>query len=519
MPNEKGYIHISSVPDNLTSRPIVSNINSVTSKLSALIDAVLKPCTTLVPSYIRDSHDFISKLPKRINVDTTFVSWDICSLYTKIPNELGILAVQYWLSKDVHDPRLSKIFIIKAVKIVLKFNTFKWKNRFFRQINGVAMGTKAAPIYAILTIGFLEIQFYNTCANVLGEIAANYIKTQFRRFLDDCFIIWECKYGPIEVVTNILNGLDSNIQYTVNMDRDKLPFLDILIYRRGDALHTDLYVKSTDSQVILSFTSNHPRHILRNIPYVLAKRIKTLVSEPRQVELQLKKLSQRLMDSKYPRQLVMDALNIDYCIGNRTIDNNTNKTKIYPLVFPYHRKATQVTSSLQRSIESLRCYNSTRHILQNNRTCLSFKSSPKLLQIIKKPTYSITKCNQTRCKTCQIIVEGGAIHLPNRQALYPNANMNCCTKNVIYCLICDTCFSIYIGQTQCMLRNRMTLHRQHTNHPQYAILYCNKHFHTCGGHFKVIPLFTLIGIPTLSQLLFIEDYFKRLLDPELNKDI
>jgi hypothetical protein len=65
----------------------------------------------------------------------------------------------------------------------------------------------------------------------------------------------------------------------------------------------------------------------------------------------------------------------------------------------------------------------------------------------------------------------------------------------------------------------MTLHRQHTNHPQYAILYCNKHFHTCGGHFKVIPLFTFIGIPTLSQLLFIEDYFKRLLDPELNKDI
>ena len=64
--NTTGYIHLPNVPNDLSNRPIISNINSVTSKLSHFIDAVLKPYTQLIPSYVRDTKDFLSKLPKEI---------------------------------------------------------------------------------------------------------------------------------------------------------------------------------------------------------------------------------------------------------------------------------------------------------------------------------------------------------------------------------------------------------------------------------------------------------------------
>ena len=96
--------------------------------------------------------------------------------------------------------------------------------------------------------------------------------------------------------------------------------------------------------------------------------------------------------------------------------------------------------------------------------------------------------------------------------------MNCITSNVIYCLICEKCNFLYVGQTSLNLCNRITLHRQHTNHENYASLTCNKHFQNCSdGKFKVVPLFSIKINPTTSQLLFAETFFIKLLKPELNQ--
>jgi len=55
------YLHLQYVPPDLPSRPIVSNINSPTSRLSHFIDSLLKPLVPLVPSYVKDSFDFLAK--------------------------------------------------------------------------------------------------------------------------------------------------------------------------------------------------------------------------------------------------------------------------------------------------------------------------------------------------------------------------------------------------------------------------------------------------------------------------
>lgn len=508
------YIQINPTPNDLNSRPIVSTINGVTSKLSKLLDEVLKPYLKLIPSYIKDSYDFLNKLNKDITDDSiTLATWDIVSLYTKIPNELGIEAIKYWLTYKQHLERISNNFIINALRIILNFNTFIWNNKHFKQKSGVAMGVKLAPTYAILTIGFLEQKFYDICTIRLGPTIGDYIKVNFFRFIDDCFLVWKNDFGDINQVSDILNDLNVNISFTHSFNSKEIPFLDILIYKKDNKLETDIYKKPTDSDQILSFYSHHPRHSIRNIPYVLTRRIFSITSENERIKENLKNLKIRLLKAKYPIKLIDDAMKCNYEFSSKKIEN---LKEMYPISISYNKNTSNTINKLRHNVLTLNNLTPTKHIIGNKKLCIAYKSSPNLLQTINN--YSSPKircCNEPRCKTCKLLFGNYCIKLPNRTPIYPNKNMNCKSNNVIYCLICTNCEKLYVGQTSLPLRQRMTLHRQHNTFPEYAILNCNRHFYSCSKEFKVAPLFQIVDC-TVSKLLFIERYFINRIKPELN---
>ena len=58
-----------------------------------------------------------------------------------------------------------------------------------------------------------------------------------------------------------------------------LPFLDVLLLKPGNSIVTDIFHKVTDSQQYLSFNSCHPKHTKINIPFSLARRQCTIVSD------------------------------------------------------------------------------------------------------------------------------------------------------------------------------------------------------------------------------------------------
>ena len=114
------------------------------------------------------------------------------SLYTSIPHDVGLQATEYWLnnfSTTLERP-FSKDFILKAISIVLKENTFKFDNKNYKQVQGTAMGTKMAPTYATLVMGFLEQQLYQKYEGKYGRIERGKFMKEFERFLDDCFMFW-----------------------------------------------------------------------------------------------------------------------------------------------------------------------------------------------------------------------------------------------------------------------------------------------------------------------------------------
>ena len=140
------------------------------------------------------------------------------------------------------------------------------------------MGTKMAPTYAHLVMSFLEQKLFKNCEFTFGSSITRQIKNNYFRFLDDIFVIWNSSYGNATVFVELFNHLDPSFKFTHEINTKQLHFLDILLHRTNNRIETDIYRKPTDSQQYLHFSSNHPRHVKRNIPYISAKRIFRIVS-------------------------------------------------------------------------------------------------------------------------------------------------------------------------------------------------------------------------------------------------
>ena len=117
-------------------------------------------------------------MPKSIDFDSTFVTFDVTSLYTNILKELGLEALSFWIDRfpeGLTESRFTREFVIAGFEIVLRFNYFMFDSKWYLQIKGVTMGTKAAVILAILTVGYLEIKLYT--------ILPKYFSTEYTKFI------------------------------------------------------------------------------------------------------------------------------------------------------------------------------------------------------------------------------------------------------------------------------------------------------------------------------------------------
>ena len=90
-----------------------------------------------------------------------FNKFDVVGLYSNIPHEYGLEAIEYWLGKFLEPllPRFSKELVFESFKFVLENINLKFDNEYFNQIKGTAMGAIFAPTYPNLTMGFLR-KFY-----------------------------------------------------------------------------------------------------------------------------------------------------------------------------------------------------------------------------------------------------------------------------------------------------------------------------------------------------------------------
>ena len=64
------------------------------------------------------------------------------------------------------------------------------------------------------------------------------------KFMDDVFCIWNHRFESFNLFLERLNNFDKNIKFIVESEENnKLPFLDILLIKRGNYLLFSIYRK------------------------------------------------------------------------------------------------------------------------------------------------------------------------------------------------------------------------------------------------------------------------------------
>ena len=129
----------------------------------------------------------------------------------------------------------------------------------------------------------------------------------------------------------------------------------------------------------------------------------------------------------------------------------------------------------------------------------------------------VTKCEDPRCGTCDLIEQGPTKKLKNGKELKVNTNMNCKSRNLIYCITCPGCDEFYIGETKTKLTSRVNVHRHQIKNAALRCIPCSEHLDICAqGDFKIFPFHKINEENDLLRKTK-EEYFIGLLNPKLNR--
>ena len=264
--------------DKPPGRPIISGVAGPTENLSKLVAHWLQAVVTRLPSFIKDSTHMLQTLDywnQRYGPfpdSTRLVTIDVVSLYTNIPHDEMLDSIRHFLRCSPPTDRPPTDRIVEIAEHVLTNNVFTFEDRYYKQVQGTAMGTPMAPAGANLFMGKLESLLLDSSP---VPMSADF----WKRFIDDIFLLWTDSLDNLNLFLDHINSLHPTIKFTSSVSSESIPFLDINIILKNDYLHSDLYSKPTDAHAYLHASSCHPGHTINNMPYGQFLRLRRLCSD------------------------------------------------------------------------------------------------------------------------------------------------------------------------------------------------------------------------------------------------
>ena len=236
---------------DLPLRPVVSNIGTATYETSKYLARLLQPLAKSEYT-IESTKDFISKLQgKKIPKNFELVSFDVVSLFTKVPLDFTIRIILDKVYKDkIIKTKLKRNQMKKLLEMCTKEAHFSFNGNVFKQKNGVAMGSPLGPVIANIFMVELEKRLVPA---MNGKVSLWF------RYVDDTFTF--IKKGEIDAVVRCLNGFHESIKFTFEKEENReISFLDVKVIRKDDGtFDTDIYRKKTDTNIYLSWNAFAPR--------------------------------------------------------------------------------------------------------------------------------------------------------------------------------------------------------------------------------------------------------------------
>ena len=400
-------------------RPIISTVGSASYKLSKYLVSILTPLVgTISNSNIKNNSDLIMKLNNcKPNYKFKLVSFDVTSLFTKVPIDDLLIYLKPELEKYKETLELSPDIIIDLIKLCVLDLKFVFNEKFYKQKFGLSMGNPLSPVLSNIYMEFFE-------KNLLTKIKYNSIV--WYRYIDDILCLWPENENLNEFLDK-LNNLANTIKFTVEIEKQKsLSFLDVLIYRETNNIFKfDVYRKPTSNNSFIHFYSGHSDNIKYSVFISMFLRALRVCSQEYYMN-EIKYIFKIGKDLKYPTTFLERSLSKAKSIFYKT-DNQKPEINKNALILPFNENLLNIKAILKKlNINLIFTFNNTiKNILIKN----SPKTSTSCIYKIpcnhceKYYVGQTSKSLQTRIKQHQYNIrtanESSAIFLHYQQFDHP----------------------------------------------------------------------------------------------------
>ena len=401
----------------LKIRPIVSGRNGIFDRLGWFLQTLLKPLLKKVDAHISSTAKLIERFkecPQSKLKEMIPISFDVISLYTNIDVEEAIsTALQYTRKHDIHLYGLTTGDLNELLHLILENNIFEYTGHgFFKQIRGLAMGSRLSGTLAILAMDrFERLHIYPTIQPTL-----------YVRYVDDAGTVVKCT-AQAERMLNHLNSRHKSIKFELELPSvdGYLPILDTAIKIKPDgSLSYKLHTKKASKQITLHKDSHHPsttKNAIVNSEIQRAIRN----SSPDNMTDAIESITHKLINNGYPTGSIQRAIRNNCKNKPRRSTHRKTSKLTFQIPFVNDQFDKQVKRALQRHHIDARVVH----------------PGPQTLLQLAKPRTKPPGCSLRSC---------------------PIPHLNCTTTFVVYEVKCLICKEIYIGSTTRALHQRAKEH-------------------------------------------------------------
>ena len=331
--------------------------------------------------------------------DESIVSFDVTSLYTNVPVIEAIERCADLLFKAVKIS-VDKETFIELAKIASCDVVMSTHDGFYRQIDGLAMGSAPAP--------FLANGWLSQFDPKIKDDAKLYY-----RYMDD--IVREIKTENIDQKLNEINSYHPALKFTIEKETDNsLPFLDMKILRKDCKLSSTWYSKPTDTGLIMNFHSFAPEKYKHSVVSGFVYRIYRSCSSWDNFHLSLERAKKILNQNQYPEAFFEPIINqtLDNIITEKEKKEVSEEELEKHKLFLYYRGKASENFAKDLKKAHAPC-----------RTIFKLKKLKTVLPSLKPPVEKLLK------------------------------------SHVVYQIKCSSCDASYVGQTTRHLTTRLSEHK------------------------------------------------------------
>jgi hypothetical protein len=219
----------------------------------------MKELLFLIPSYIKDSKQLLNEikhftLPPNARLFTT----DATTMYTNIDTESGIQAFENLFNtyNNLIPKNFPRELFLRVLRIIMENNIFTFRDTYWLQTQGTAMGTPGDPLSPILMFGYHE----NTSILTKFESTLLY----YKHYIDDIFGIWidNTNIPTNSATTELENPWNKSkenlnqfgcLKWNVEPLTNSINFLDLTLTINNKRIVTTTYQK----HLIFIYTYHH----------------------------------------------------------------------------------------------------------------------------------------------------------------------------------------------------------------------------------------------------------------------